>query len=252
MPPSYYDPYGRRPRRGPQGDDSQVLTAAQIAKIEAAFEELNKKAAHWETQAKQWQATASESQAVAGEWQERVKALERALAESHALANEARDNCTHWQETASEAQTQFDSWEAKASELESEAAQAEQRVIELETALVAAQEGHSEEAERLKQIEADFLNSKQPVGNREEAEAYLTRLAAVQEALDGALESFRVAVSQHGAIPPDFVVDPGHAFLVSTHIGPEYVRRLRAQRTRHSTNEPLFAVARHARVTKQD
>ena len=41
MPPSFYDPYGRRPHRGPQGEPSQVLTASQIAKIEAAFEELN-------------------------------------------------------------------------------------------------------------------------------------------------------------------------------------------------------------------
>lgn len=194
MPPSYYDPYGRRPRRGPQGDDSQVLTAAQIAKIEAAFEELNKKAAHWETQAKQWQATASESQAVAGEWQERVKALESALAESQALANEARDNCTRWQETANEAQAQFDSWEAKASELESESTQAEQRVIELESALVAAQEGHAEEAERLKQIEADFLNSKQRLERRFaiQAEAHrktvLRDLLPVLDNLDRALD----------------------------------------------------------------
>jgi uncharacterized protein (DUF885 family) len=52
----------------------------------------------------------------------------------------------------------------------------------------------------------NFLNSKQPVGNGEEAEAYLVRLAAVQGALDGALESFRNAVAD-GAIPPDFVVD---------------------------------------------
>ena len=61
----------------------------------------------------------------------------------------------------------------------------------------------------------NFLNSKQPVGNREEAEAYLLRLAAVQEALDGALESFRVAVAQHGAIPPDFVVDKSLAVVES-------------------------------------
>ena len=52
----------------------------------------------------------------------------------------------------------------------------------------------------------NFLNSKQPVGNGEEAEAYLVRLAAVQGALDGALESFRNAVA-NGAIPPDFVVE---------------------------------------------
>jgi len=61
----------------------------------------------------------------------------------------------------------------------------------------------------------NFLNSKQPVGNREEAEAYLVRLAAVQEALDGALESFRAAVSRHGAIPPDFVVDKSLAVVES-------------------------------------
>lgn len=61
----------------------------------------------------------------------------------------------------------------------------------------------------------NFLNSKQPVGNREEAEAYLVRLGAVQEALDGALESFRIAVSQRGAIPPDFVVDKSLAVVES-------------------------------------
>ena len=60
----------------------------------------------------------------------------------------------------------------------------------------------------------NFLNSKQPVNNSEEAEAYLARLAAVQEALDGALESFRIAVSK-GAIPPDFVVDKALAVVES-------------------------------------
>ena len=60
----------------------------------------------------------------------------------------------------------------------------------------------------------NFLNSKQPVNNGEEAEAYLARLAAVQEALDGALESFRIAVSK-GAIPPDFVVDKALAVVES-------------------------------------
>ena len=49
----------------------------------------------------------------------------------------------------------------------------------------------------------NFLNSKQPVTNAEEAEAYLVRLAAVEGALDGALESFRIGVSK-GAIPPDW------------------------------------------------
>lgn len=60
----------------------------------------------------------------------------------------------------------------------------------------------------------NFLNSKQPVNNSEEAEAYLVRLAAVQDALDGALESFRIAVSK-GAIPPDFVVDKSLAVVES-------------------------------------
>jgi uncharacterized protein (DUF885 family) len=60
----------------------------------------------------------------------------------------------------------------------------------------------------------NFLNSKQPVNNSAEAEAYLTRLAAVEDALDGALESFRLAVSK-GAIPPDFVVDKAKAVVES-------------------------------------
>jgi uncharacterized protein (DUF885 family) len=60
----------------------------------------------------------------------------------------------------------------------------------------------------------NFMNSKQPVNNSEEAEAYLVRLAAVQDALDGALESFRIAVSK-GAIPPDFVVDKSLAVVES-------------------------------------
>ena len=60
----------------------------------------------------------------------------------------------------------------------------------------------------------NFLNSKQPVNNGEEAEAYLVRLAAVEEALDGALESVRSAVSK-GAIPPDFVVDKALAVVES-------------------------------------
>ena len=60
----------------------------------------------------------------------------------------------------------------------------------------------------------NFLNSKQPVTTVEEAEAYLVRLAAVQDALDGALESFRNAVSE-GAVPPDFVVDKSLAVVES-------------------------------------
>ena len=60
----------------------------------------------------------------------------------------------------------------------------------------------------------NFLTSKQPVNNGEEAEAYLVRLGAVEEALDGALESVRSAVSK-GAIPPDFVVDKALAVVES-------------------------------------
>ena len=60
----------------------------------------------------------------------------------------------------------------------------------------------------------NFLNSKQPVNNSEEAQAYLVRLAAVEDALDGALESFRIGVSR-GAIPPDFVVDKSLAVVES-------------------------------------
>ena len=52
----------------------------------------------------------------------------------------------------------------------------------------------------------NFLNTQQPVGNAEEAEAYLVRLAQVEVALDGALANVRQAVS-NGAIPPDFVVE---------------------------------------------
>lgn len=60
----------------------------------------------------------------------------------------------------------------------------------------------------------NFLNSKQPVTGSEDAEAYLVRLAAVEDALDGALESFRIAVAK-GAIPPDFVVDKSLAVVES-------------------------------------
>jgi len=52
----------------------------------------------------------------------------------------------------------------------------------------------------------NFLNSQQPVTNEAEADAFLLRLASVEEALDGALESYRQGVAQ-GAIPPDFIVD---------------------------------------------
>lgn len=183
MPPMNYDPYGRRPRRGPQGEPSQVLSAAQIAKIEAAFEELNKKAAHWESQAKQWQATAAESQSMAGEWQERAKELESALAEARAQAAKAHENAEQWRETAGEAQNQFDDWEAQAGSLESEAAQAEQRVNELQAALLAAQEGHAKEAQRLKQIEADFLDSKQRLERRFAIQAESQRKNVLRELL---------------------------------------------------------------------
>lgn len=52
----------------------------------------------------------------------------------------------------------------------------------------------------------NFLNSQQPVNDAAEAEAFLARLATVEGALDGALESYRHGVQQ-GAIPPDFIVD---------------------------------------------
>lgn len=194
MPPSYQDPYGRRPRRGAQGEPTQVLTASQIAKIEAAFEELNKKATHWESQARQWQATAAESQAVATEWQARVKEMERTLAESQAKADEARQNCARWQAAADEAQEQFAGWETRAGELESEAAQADQRVNELQAALLAAQEGHMEEAQRLQRVEADFLDSKQRLERRFAIQAESQRknvlrdLLPVLDNLDRALD----------------------------------------------------------------
>ena len=60
----------------------------------------------------------------------------------------------------------------------------------------------------------NFLNSKQAVNDAEDAEAYLVRLAAVEGALDGALESFRIGVSK-GAMPPDFVVDKALAVVES-------------------------------------
>jgi molecular chaperone GrpE len=191
---SFYDPYGRRPRRGPQSEPSQVLTASQIAKIEAAFEELNKKATHWENQAKQWQRTAAETEAVAAEWQERVKSLENALAKSQKLADEARAHCDQWQETADQAQDKFIAWENKAEELESAAKEAEQRVEELEAALLAAQNGHMEEAERLKSIESDFLDSKQRLERRFAIQAEAQRknvlrdLLPVMDNLDRALD----------------------------------------------------------------
>ncbi|MFN2103954.1 MAG: nucleotide exchange factor GrpE, partial [Candidatus Promineifilaceae bacterium] len=186
--------YGRRQRRSPQSEPSQVLTASQIAKIEAAFEELNKKAAHWETQARQWQATAAESQVVAGEWKERVRALENALTESQKLADEARAHCNQWQEAADQAQDKFIAWENKAEELESAAKEAEQRVAELETALLAAQDGHMEEADRLKSIESDFLDSKQRLERRFAIQAEAQRknvlrdLLPVLDNLDRALD----------------------------------------------------------------
>ena len=58
----------------------------------------------------------------------------------------------------------------------------------------------------------NFLSSQQPVTNAEEAEAYLVRLESVQEALDGALESYRHGVQQ-GAIPPDFIVEKSLAVV---------------------------------------
>jgi uncharacterized protein (DUF885 family) len=58
----------------------------------------------------------------------------------------------------------------------------------------------------------NFLNSQQPVTNAEEAETFLVRLASVEQALDGALESYRHGVQQ-GAIPPDFVVDKSLAVV---------------------------------------
>jgi uncharacterized protein (DUF885 family) len=60
----------------------------------------------------------------------------------------------------------------------------------------------------------NFLISKQPVNDSEDAAVYLVRLAAVEDALDGALESFRNGVSK-GAIPPDFVVDKALAVVES-------------------------------------
>lgn len=177
-----YDPYRRGPRRS-HGEPSQVLTASQIAKIEAAFEDLNKKAAHWESQAKQWQATANETRAVAAEWQGRVKELENALLEAQARAAEAQEHCAQWQQAADQAQEKFDDWEAKASELESEAARAEERVSELEAALLAAQDGHALEAERLKQIETDFIDSKQRLERRFAIQAEAQRKEVLRDLL---------------------------------------------------------------------
>ena len=58
----------------------------------------------------------------------------------------------------------------------------------------------------------NFLNSQQPVTSAEEAEAFLVRLGSVEDALDGALESYRHGVQQ-GAIPPDFIVEKSLAVV---------------------------------------
>jgi uncharacterized protein (DUF885 family) len=58
----------------------------------------------------------------------------------------------------------------------------------------------------------NFLNSQQPVTNAEEAEVSLARLASVEQALDGALDSYRHGVQQ-GAIPPDFIVEKSLAVV---------------------------------------
>jgi uncharacterized protein (DUF885 family) len=58
----------------------------------------------------------------------------------------------------------------------------------------------------------NFLNNQQPVTNAEEAETYLVRLAAVAGALDGALDSVRLAASK-GVVPPDFVAAKSRAVV---------------------------------------
>ncbi len=210
MFPPDYDRYGRkRPpgaQRRAQGEPSQVLTASQIAKIEAAFEELGKKATHWESQAKQWQATASESQTLAVEWQQRVKELEGALAEAQALADEARKNASRWEEVASQAQGKFGDWEEKAGDYENVAAEAEQRVADLETALRAAEEGHAEETERLARVQADFLESKKRLERRFAIQAEAERrdllrdLLPVLDNLDRALDHLPDQESEPGSM----------------------------------------------------
>jgi len=56
------------------------------------------------------------------------------------------------------------------------------------------------------------LTSLQQVNNAAEAEAYLGRLGAAAQALDGTLESFRAAVAQ-GAGPPDFIIEKSLAVV---------------------------------------
>lgn len=52
----------------------------------------------------------------------------------------------------------------------------------------------------------DFLDTKQPVETRADAEAYLSRLDGFADALNGNTERFRADTGQ-GVIPPDFILD---------------------------------------------
>ncbi|MFN2137750.1 MAG: nucleotide exchange factor GrpE [Candidatus Promineifilaceae bacterium] len=194
MFPPNYDRYGRRGGGAGRNEPTQVLTASQIARIEAAFEELQQKAAHWESQANQWRTTAAESKTTADEWKERASDLERALADARRQAEAAQQNCDHWQSLAAGAQEKFDAWESKAGSLESDAALAEQRVKELEEALAAAQAGHDEEADRLEQIEADFLESKQRLERRFAIQAEQERKNVYRELLP-VLDNLDLALS---------------------------------------------------------
>jgi uncharacterized protein (DUF885 family) len=65
----------------------------------------------------------------------------------------------------------------------------------------------------------NFLGSQQPLDSAEDAEVFLTRLASVKSALDGALESYRHGVQQ-GAIPPDFVIERSLA-VAEAFVAPE-------------------------------
>lgn len=58
----------------------------------------------------------------------------------------------------------------------------------------------------------NFFDTYQPVNDAEEAEAFLVRLAGVEDVLDGALDSCRHGVKQ-GASPPDFIVEKSLAVI---------------------------------------
>jgi molecular chaperone GrpE len=155
-----------RRRGNPRGEPTRTLTLSQIKQIEASFEELEQKAAQWESKARQWEAAAAEAQTSAAEWETRARELQTVATNAQAQAIEVEARADRWASEAEDAKKKLANLEAEAGQWEQTVTELQTAVSEKEQVLRAAEEKASKAENRLARDQADYQNRKQRLERR--------------------------------------------------------------------------------------